>query len=136
MMSAAHSGQNKIQQRKLALAKGVTGMAGEMASKMVADHSKSTADLKKIAAKKGITLPTDMNAKHKAMAPAMKELSGKDFERKYMAQMLVDHQKTANTLMAHEEMTQDTDIKTFISKFLPVVQQHLGLAQQEANVKM
>ena len=136
MMSAAHSDQNEIQQSKLALAKGVTGMAREMANKMVADHSKSTADLKKIAAKKGITLPTDMDAEHKAMAPAMKKLSGKDFERRYMAQMLADHQKTANTLMAHEEMTQDADIKAFISKTLPVVQQHLGMAQQEANMKM
>ena len=136
MMSAAHSDQNEIQQSKLALAKGVTGMAREMANKMVADHSKSTADLNKIAAKKGITLPTDMDAEHKAMAPAMKKLSGKDFERKYMAQMLADHQKTANTLMIHEEMTQDADIKAFISKALPVVQQHLGMGQQEANMKM
>lgn len=111
-------------------------MAREMANKMVADHSKSTADLKKIAAKKGITLPTDVDAEHKAMAPTMKELSGKDFERKYMVQVLTDHQKTINTLMAHEEITQDADIKAFISKTLPVVQQHLDMAQQEANIKM
>ncbi len=107
-----------------------------MANKMIADHSKSTADLKRIAAKKGITLPTDMNAEHKAMAPAMKELSGKNFERKYMAQMLADHQKTANTLMVHEEITQDADIKAFISKTLPVVQRHLGMAQQGTNMKL
>ena len=111
-------------------------MAREMTNKMVADHTKSTADLKKIAAKKGITLPTDVDAEHKAMAPTMKELSGKDFERKYMVQVLTDHQKTINTLMAHEEITQDADIKAFISKTLPVVQQHLDMAQQEANIKI
>ena len=136
MMSAAHSDQNEIQQSKMALAKGVTGMAKEMANKMIADHSKSTADLKKIAAKKGITLPTDMDAEHKAMAPAMKKLSGKDFEQKYMAQMVADHQKTANTLMAHEKMTKDADLKAFIGKTLPVVQQHLGMAQKDAGMKM
>ena len=136
IMSAAHSDQNEIQQSKLALAKGVISMAREMANKMVADHSKSTADPKRIAAKKGIIQPTDMDAEHKTMAPTVKKLSSKDFERKYMAQMLADHQKTANILMAHEEMTQDTDMKAFISKTLPVVQQHLGMGQQEADMKM
>ena len=136
MMSAAHSDQNEIQQSKMALAKGVTGMAQEMANKMIADHTKSTADLKKIAAKKGITLPADMDAEHKAMAPAMQKLSGKAFEQKYMAQMQTDHQKTANTMMAHEKMTKDADVKAFIGKTLPVVQQHLGMAQKNNNMKM
>ena len=136
MMSAAHSDQNEIQQSRMALAKGVTGMAKEMANKMIADHSKSTADLKKIAAKKGITLPTDMDADHKAMKPAMEKLSGKAFEEKYMAQMVMDHQKTANTMMAHEQMTKDADLKAFIGKTLPVVQMHLSMAQKDSKMKM
>ncbi|MDB5235995.1 MAG: hypothetical protein JWR44_2988 [Hymenobacter sp.] len=136
MMSAAHSDQNEIQQSKMALAKGVTGAAKEMANKMIADHTKSTAMLKPIAAKKGVTLPTDMDAEHKAMAPAMQKLSGQEFEQKYMAQMVADHQKTANTMMAHEKMTQDADLKAFIGKTLPVVQQHLGMAQKDSNMKM
>ena len=136
MMTAAHSDQNEIQQSKMALAKGVTGTARAMADKMIADHTKSTADLKKIAAKKGVTLPTDMDAEHKAMAPAMEKLSGKEFEAKYLAQMQADHQKTANTMMAHEKMTQDADLKAFIGKTLPVVQMHLGMAQKGSGMKM
>ena len=136
MMTAAHSDQNEIQQSKMALAKGMTGMAKEMADKMIADHTKSTADLMKIAAKKGVTLPTDMDAEHKAIAPAMEKLSGKDFEAKYLSQMQADHQKTANTMMAHEKMTQDADLKAFIGKTLPVVQQHLGMAQKGSDMKM
>lgn len=136
MMSAAHSDQNEIQQSKMALAKGVTGMAKEMANKMIADHTKSTADLKAIAAKKSVTLPTDMDAEHKAMAPAMEKLSGKAFEEKYMAQMVTDHQKTANTMAAFEKMTSDADLKAFIGKTLPVVEQHLGMAKQGDNMKM
>jgi putative membrane protein len=136
MMTAAHSDQNEIQQSKMALAKGVTGMAKDMANKMIADHTKSTADLKKIADKKGVTLPTDMDAEHKAMAPAMEKLSGKEFETKYLAQMQTDHQKTANTMAAHEKMTNDADLKAFIGKTLPVVQQHLGMAQKGPDMKM
>ncbi len=136
MMTAAHSDQNEIQQSKMALAKGVTGMAKEMADKMIADHTKSTADLKVIAVKKGVKLPADMDAEHKAMVPTMEKLTGKDFEMKYLAQMQTDHQKTANTMAAHEKMTQDADLKGFIGKTLPVVEQHLQMADKGANMKM
>ncbi|MDO7885883.1 DUF4142 domain-containing protein [Hymenobacter cheonanensis] len=136
MMTAAHSDQNEIQQSKMALAKGVTGAAKEMANKMIADHTKSTADLKQIAAKKGVTLPTDMDADHKAMAPAMEKLSGKAFEQKYISQMVADHQKTANTMAAHQTMTKDPAIQGFITKTLPVVESHLQMASNDANMKM
>ena len=136
LTSAAHSDQNEIQQSKMALAKGVTGMAKEMADKMIADHTKSTADLTKIAAKMNVTLPTDMDAEHKAMAPMMEKLSGKDFEAKYLAQMVTDHQKTANTMRAHEKMTKEADITAFIAKTLPVVEQHLTMAEKDSKMKM
>ena len=136
MMTAAHSDQNEIQQSKMALAKGVTGMAKDMANKMIADHTKSTADLKQIAAKKGVTLPTDMDADHKAMAPAMEKLSGKAFEQKYISQMVADHQKTANTMAAHQQMTKDPALQGFITKTLPVVESHLQMATQGASMKM
>jgi putative membrane protein len=136
MMSAAHSDQNEIQQSKMALAKGVTGMAKEMANKMIADHTKSTADLKQIASKQGVTLPTDMDAEHKAMAPAMEKLSGKAFEQKYISQMVIDHQKTANTMAAHQKMTKDPALQGFITKTLPVVESHLQMATNDANMKM
>jgi putative membrane protein len=136
MMTAAHSDQNEIQQSKMALAKGVTGMAKDMANKMIADHTKSTADLKQIAAKKGVTLPTDMDAEHKAMAPAMEKLSGKAFEQQYIKQMVADHQKTANTMAAHQTMTKDADLQGFITKTLPVVESHLQMAENGANMKM
>jgi putative membrane protein len=136
MKTAAHSDQNEIQQSKMALEKGVTGMAKEMANKMIADHTKSTTELKALAAKKGVTLPTDMDAEHKALVPTMQKLSGKEFEQKYMAQMQADHQKTANTMRAHEQMTKDAELKAFISKTVPVVEQHLQMAQNNTNMKM
>ncbi|GAB3394382.1 hypothetical protein GCM10027434_08130 [Hymenobacter luteus] len=134
MMSAAHSDQNEIQLSKLALEKGVTGMAKDHANKMITDHTKSTADLKPIAQKKGVTLPTDMDAEHKAIAAQMKELSGKEFEQKYMEQMAMDHQKTVNTMVAHQKMTQDADLQGFITKTLPVVQAHLTMFKQHSSM--
>ena len=136
MKSAAHSDQNELQFSKMALAKGVTGMTKTFAEKMIADHTKSTADLKPIAAKAGVTLPTDMDADHKAMAPMMEKLSGKAFEEKYISQMVADHQKTANTMAAHQKMTKNSALQGFITNTLPVVESHLSMADKDAGMKM
>lgn len=133
MKSAAHSDQNEIQLSKLVLEKGVTGMAKDHANQMVTDHTKSTADLKAIAQKKNVTLPTDMDAAHKAIATTMQNLSGKDLETQYMQQMVLDHQKTLNTMQAHEKMAQDAELKGFIAKTAPVVQNHLTMFKQHAG---
>ena len=77
-----------------------------------------------------------MDAEHKALAPAMQKLAGQEFEAKYMAQMRADHQKTANTMRAHEKMSQDTDLRAFIGKTLPVVEQHLGMTMKGRDMKM
>ncbi len=136
MQSAAHSDQNEIQLSKMALAKGVTGDAKALADKMIADHTKSTAALKPIAAKAGVTLPTDMDADHKAMAPMLEKLSGKEFEAKYLSQMVTDHQKTANTLAAHKTMTKDAALSGWITTTLPVVVEHLNMSSKDSNMKM
>ena len=136
MKSAAHSDQNEIQLSKMALAKGVSGDAKTLADKMIADHTKSTANLKPIAAKAGVTLPADMDAEHKAMAPQLEKLSGKEFETKYLAQMVTDHQKTANTLAAHKTMTKNTALSGWIDTTLPVVEEHLGMASKDSGMKM
>lgn len=136
MKSAAHSDQNEIQLSRLVLAKGVTGMAAEHANMMITDHTKSTADLKTIAQKKNVTLPTDMDAEHKTIAAAMQKLSGKELEKKFLDQMVVDHQKTLNTMAAHQKMTQDADLQGFVTKTTPVIVKHLDMSKKHADMKM
>jgi putative membrane protein len=136
MQSAAHSDQNEMQLSKMALTKGVSATTKTYANQMITDHTKSSAMLKPIAAKAGVTLPTDMDAEHKALAPTMAKLTGKEFETKYLAQMVTDHQKTANTLKAHQAMTKDTQLQGWISTTLPVVEGHLSMANKDSNMKM
>ena len=136
MMSAAHSDQNEIQLSKMALTKGVSDNTKALANKMIADHTKSTAALKPIAASAKVTLPTDMDADHKAMAPMLEKLSGKEFETKYLAQMVTDHQKTANTLAAHKTMTKNTALSGWIDTTLPVVIEHLNMSHKDSDMKM
>ncbi|TGE20575.1 DUF4142 domain-containing protein [Hymenobacter aquaticus] len=134
MMSAAHSDQNEIQLSKLVLAKGATGMTKQHAEMMIKDHTKSTADLKALAQKKNVALPADMDDEHKAIAKQMETLSGAALDKKFMDQMVMDHQKTLNTLKAHQSMTKDADLQGFIGKVTPVVQGHLDMSKKHASM--
>ena len=77
-----------------------------------------------------------MDADHKKMAPMMQSLSGKAFEDRYLQQMESDHQKTANTLVAHQQMTKNPALSGWITTTLPVVTEHLNMANSDARMKM
>jgi putative membrane protein len=134
MMTAAHSDQNEIQISKYVLSKGVTGMAKDHANMMVKDHTKSTTDLQAVAQKKGVTLPADMDDAHKAMLKDLERYQGQELSTKYMEMMAGDHDKTVRLMQSYQTKTQDPDVKGFITKTLPVVQNHLNMFKQHSNL--
>ncbi|QDA59926.1 DUF4142 domain-containing protein [Hymenobacter jejuensis] len=136
MMKADEGGHNEIGLSKLALSKGVTGEAKTYADKMIADHTKAGAELKPIAQKKNVKLSGDMDAEHKTIRDNMTKLSGKEFEKAYMDQMVTDHVKTVALFQSEIKNGKDADAKAFASKTLPVIQQHTDMAKKDSNMKM
>jgi len=70
---------------------------GEM---MVKDHTKAGEELKPIAQKLGVTLPTELDAKHKALAANLSKLQGAAFDRQYMTAMVQGHTEVLAKLKA------------------------------------
>ncbi|WP_303309509.1 DUF4142 domain-containing protein [Hymenobacter sp. BT730] len=136
MMKADEGGHNEIGLSKLALEKGVTGEAKTYANKMVADHTKAGTELMAIAKKKNVKLPGDMDAEHKSIQDRLSKLSGKEFEKAYMDQMVIDHDKTVALFQSEINNGKDADAKAFASKTLPVIQQHTTMAKENDNMKM
>src|SRR5439155_10805260 len=101
----------------------------DFGQRMVDDHSKANDELKTLAQNKNITLPTDLNAKDKALRTRLSKLSGAAFDRAYMQAMVSDHRMDANEFRQESKMGKDADIKAFASKTLPIDEDHLKLAQ-------
>jgi predicted outer membrane protein len=103
---------------------------------MVDDHGKALADLQPLAQSKGVTLPTELDAKHKAMAAKMEKLTGDAFDKEYMKMAgLKDHKDTHAKLKKISKSAKDADVKAAAEKTLPVVEQHLKAAQQMSSAK-
>jgi putative membrane protein len=129
VMEAAEGSMAEAELGQLAADKASNAKVKEFGQRMVTDHGKAGDELKTLAASKNITLPTAINAKHKATKDRLSKLSGAAFDRAYMADMVKDHQMDA--VAFHKEATSghDAEIKAWAGKTASVVDEHLKMAR-------
>ena len=90
---------------------------------LVADHDKSTAELKTAAAAAtpAITLPTTMPADLQAKLDALKAAKGAEFDKLFIAQQKEGHQKALDALTSYAANGDVASLKMFAGKAAPVV---------------
>ncbi|MDB5756189.1 MAG: hypothetical protein JWR56_2617 [Massilia sp.] len=116
---------------KIAVGKTQNADVKAFAQKMIDDHSKALDDVKALAQNKGVTLPSDVDAPHKAMAAKLDKLSGAAFDKAYLANAgVADHTKVHTKLKSFATRAKDPDVKALAEKLLPTVDQHLQLAKE------
>jgi predicted outer membrane protein len=121
---------------KLALSKTQNSEVKAFAQQMVDDHGQALTKVQALAQARGVTLPTDVDAKHKAEAAKLEKLSGDAFDKAYMANAGVkDHKAVHAKLVADAKKIKDADVKALADQHLPVVEQHLKAAQQMPAAK-
>jgi putative membrane protein len=64
------------------------------------------------------------------MRGRLEKMSGAEFDRAYVQGQVADHQKTAQLLEYEIGSGQDVELKSFASEILPIVLQHLRIAQE------
>ena len=129
MKEAASGGLMEVQLGKVAAEKGSHQRVKDFGKRMQADHSKANDQLKKIAAKKGVDLPTEPSGEHKSTMDKLTKLSGAEFDREYMDAMVDDHKEDIEKFQTEADKGKDPDVKKFASDNLPVLKKHLELAQ-------
>lgn len=105
----------------------------DFANKMVTDHGQAQKDLEAVATAKGVQLPADLDAKHKELADKLGKLSGAELDKAYMSEMLKDHKKDVAEYESASKSIKDPDLKGYVDKTLPVLKEHLKLAQEHAG---
>ncbi|MCA1622661.1 MAG: DUF4142 domain-containing protein [Acidobacteria bacterium] len=129
MMEAAKGGMAEVELSRLALTKAQNAEVKQFAQRMVQDHTNANTELKQLAGKKNVTLPTELDAKHKATRDELAKLSGAEFDREYVSAMVEDHQKDVNLFRMQSESGTDADAKALAAKTLPILQMHLKMIQ-------
>src|SRR6185369_10192194 len=90
VQKAAIGGLAEVEMGKLAQQKAASDQVKQFGTRMVDDHSKANDALKQVASSKGIALPSDLDAKQKSKMAKLEKLSGAQFDRAYMDDMVAD----------------------------------------------
>jgi putative membrane protein len=122
---AAIGGMAEVELGKLAAQKAKNADVKKFAQMMVTDHSKANDELKSIAQKKNITLPTQIDSSHQADVQELQSESADDFDKEYVDMMVEDHEKDVAAFKQQAESGTDPDAKAFAAKTLPTLQKHL-----------
>lgn len=130
METTAMHGMAEVEMGRLAQQKGATQQVKDFGARMEKDHGKAGDELKALASKKGVQLPASMDAQHHRKMESMQKLSGAEFDRAYMKDMLADHKKDVAEFRKQAKSAKDQDLKGFASRTLPTLEEHLQLAEQ------
>lgn len=126
---AADGGRTEVELGKIAAEKGGSDAVKDFGNQMVKDHTKINDDLKEVAGKMGVTVPTSVSAKHRADIDKMSGMSGAAFDASYVPMMVKDHKKDIAEFEQAEKTVKNDDLKKFISNSLDTMKDHLQKIQ-------
>ena len=133
IMKAAQGGMAEVALGNLAAQQGASADVKSFGNRMVNDHGKAGDELKTLATNKGLALPMDLDAEGKKTQDELSKKSGKDFDKAYIDDMVKDHEKDVAEFQKESTAAQDPDLKAWVSKTLPTLQDHLKQAKEVAG---
>jgi putative membrane protein len=125
----AMANRAEIEAGKLAVGKARNAAVGQFARRMTDNHTQANNRLTELAKGRNITLPDTPNAEKQMMQERLRKSSGADFDISYIQGQITSHQKAATLLEWEIDSGENNQIKQFASQMLPVVFQHLQMAQ-------
>ena len=130
VMEAANGGLMEVSAGQNAASNATNADVKTFGQRMVDDHGKANDELKQLATTKGIALPATMDAEHQKKVDDLAKKKGKDLDKSYMNEMVTDHEKDVAEFQKESTRAQDPDLKAWVTKTLPTLQDHLKMAKE------
>jgi putative membrane protein len=114
----------------LAQQKGTNSAVRELGARVVADHTKSLGDAVDVAKKLGIEVPDSPSPTQQWQLRVVSTFSGNAFDRWYSDLEVQDHMQDITEAEDEVEKGCNRDIRKLAEDDLPVLRQHLALAEE------
>lgn len=115
---------HEVRLSELAARKSNDAQVKELAQMMVKDHTAANDQLRPIAQKLNITIPTDLPAMKQQELAILEQLPEDDFNKAYLSKMKVGHATAITDFAVHEQTVKDDQLKQYITQMLPKLRQH------------
>ena len=123
-VTAADGGMTEVVFAQIGAKKATNPELKKFSEHMIEEHTKVNNQLKELAAKKGIALPTAITPGHQFCSQNLMGLSGEEFDCAYALSQMILHMDTVAVFEAEAERGQDPDVKAFAAKTLPHIKGH------------
>jgi len=134
LREAAGANLMEVTLGRVAQSRGSDTRVRDFGGRMVTDHSNLQQQLTTFTSKYGIGFTPGLTTQQQQDVNRLQSLSGSEFDREYITLMVQDHQ---NDVSKFENQGRDADsprVRELAMQSLPVLQQHLSLAQRVAQL--
>jgi putative membrane protein len=127
---AAQSDMFEIQASQAALGS-TNAKVKAFAAKMIADHNKTTAELKTMVGAGGVNvqLPNGMSSSQQSMLTTLHGLHDTAFDSQYESDQVSGHKDAVSLFQRYGKDGDNAKLKAWAASTLPTLQQHLDIAQ-------
>ena len=126
---AAQGGMAEVEMGNLAQQQGSSDQMKDFGRKLVQDHTRMNNDLKDIASRENITLPTEISADQRKTIDRLSKLSGAQVDREFAKESVNDHKEDISEFQKEASSGENQSLKNFASSNIPVLQDHLNMAE-------
>jgi putative membrane protein len=126
---AAAGGMAEVELGRLATQKATAPAVKQFAERLVADHTAANATLTALAKQKGLTLPSEPGAEHRALQARLEQAPSGTFDQMYMTEMIRDHEKDVAAFEREAQSGQDPELRAWAAQTVPTLREHLRMAQ-------
>jgi putative membrane protein len=131
---AAEGGMTEVELGRLAQSKASNEEVKQFGARMEKDHGKANDELKRIAEAKGIAVAALPDRAENGRIEKLKQAAeGADFDKKYMADMVKDHEKDLKLFREAARNAKDPEIKSFFQETAQTIKEHLAMARKVAD---
>ena len=129
LTGAAEDALAQVELAKLAVHKTSSCEVKSYSERMLAEHTKTIGEIRKLAEDKGVELPKAPSHSLQPIKSRLDKMPGSQFDNAYMAEMLKGHKAEIAVFEREQQIAADSDIKSLASKTLPRLQAHLKQAE-------
>ncbi len=124
---AAMGGMTEVELGKLAAQKATRDDVKQFGQKMVDDHTKANDQLKEIATKSSMEVPSSLDAKHQSRIDKLSALSGAAFDKAYVKDE--GSSQDVTEFQSEAQSGSDPNVKQLAASTLPTLQEHLSMVK-------
>lgn len=117
----------EIESSKLAASRANSTFVRQFAKEMVMDHVASMDELKQVADKAGVELPTSLPPKLANVINKLRNSNGAAFDRNYKMAQEMGHQETKTKMQIQVKNGHNEEARDYAVKTLPAVTMHLRM---------